>query len=97
MKPTQRRGLLIVNGVLLAALAAVTLAPTSHGQGATQRARGEYTMLSGRIIGGNSHAVFVLDAGNLEMIAVRWNETIKGLDPIGYRNLQADAQVQPSR
>jgi hypothetical protein len=54
-------------------------------------------MVSGRIIGGSNHAVYIVDAANQEMVAVRWNETIKGLDPIGYRNLQADAQVQPGR
>jgi hypothetical protein len=99
MKSSHRRGLILLNAGLLAVLGAVTLAPRSvaQGQGSAQRARGEYTLVAGRIIGGSTHAVYIIDTANQEMVAVRWNEGQKGLDGIGYRNLAADAQAQPGR
>ena len=54
-------------------------------------------MVSGRIIGGNANAVYIVDSSNQEMIAVRWNESSKSLDGLGYRDLSADAQTQPGR
>jgi hypothetical protein len=97
MNPTRkRRGLIALNGVLLAVLAAVVLAPASHAQRGV-RARGDYTMIAGRMLGGNSHAVYVIDAANQEMIAIKWNDTTKSFDGIGYRDLQTDAQMQPGR
>ena len=94
----KNRGLVLLNGALLAVLAAVTLSPTTHGQAATgQRARGEYTMVAGRIMGGSTTVAYVVDTANQEMIAVRWNEGQKGLDGIGYRNLAQAAQAQPGR
>ena len=89
MKPS--RGLLILNGALLAVLVAVVLSPIASAQRGG-RARGEYTMVSGRIIGGNANAVYIIDASNQELIAVRWNESTKSLDGLGYRDLSSDGQ-----
>lgn len=92
------RGVVIVNAALLALLAAVSLGPRADAQrGQTPRARGDYTMISGKIMGGNASVVYVLDAVNQEMIALRWNETDKGLDGIGFRDLAADAAADPGR
>jgi hypothetical protein len=94
------KGLLALNAFLLLVLAAVTLAPGAHAQAGgrpTARARGEYTMVSGRIVGGNSHAVYVVDTTNQEMLALLWNQSSRALDVIGYRNLSADAAAQPTR
>lgn len=96
----RHRGLVVLNGALLAVLAAVTLSSPSHGQAGPaggQRARGEYTMVAGRIMGGSTHVAYVVDTANQEMIAVRWNEGQKSLDGIGYRNIAQDAQAQPGR
>lgn len=92
-----RRGLIALNVVLLMVLAAVTLAPASHAQKGSGRARGEYTMTAGRITGGTSHAIYVSDANNQEVLVLLWNQTAKGLDAIGYRDLNADAKAQPTR
>jgi hypothetical protein len=92
-----RRGLVALNAVLLLALAAVTLAPASHAQRAGQRARGEYTMVSGKVTGGNSHAVYLVDAANQEALALLWSQSAKGLDVVGYRDLHADSTAQPGR
>ena len=81
-------------------LAAVTLAPASHAQRATAgggRARGEYTMVSGKVTGGSAHAVYVVDANNQETLALIWNQSTKGLDVIGYRDQHADSTAQPGR
>ena len=59
--------------------------------------RGDYTMESGRIQGGNTNAVYIVDAANQEFVAVRWNNSGKALDGIGYRNLQADTLAVPGR
>lgn len=91
------RGAMVVNGVLLALLGAVTLAPRADAQRGSGRARGDYTMVSGRIQGGNSNVVYVLDAANQELIGLRWNESSKALEGVGYRDLQADAQAEIGR
>lgn len=90
------RGLIAINAALVAILAAVTLSPASHAQ-RTSRARGQFTMVSGKIVGGNAHAVYILDSANQDMLAGRWNDSTKSLDILGYRDLQADAQAQPGR
>lgn len=93
------RGLIAVNLFLLLLLAAVTLAPTSVAQrGATGgRARGEYTMLSGQMSGSSASAIFLVDSANQDMVALKWNESSKSLDGIGYRDLREDAQASPGR
>lgn len=90
--------LVALNAALLAILAIVTLAPplVASGQQAT-RARGRYTMVGGEIQGGNSNAIYVLDAANQEMVALRWDDSRKTLLGIGYRDLNDDAQVRPGR
>lgn len=91
------KGLVYLNAGLLLLLGAVTLAPSSLAQRGGARARGDYAMVSGKITGSSSHAVFIVDSANQEMVAVRWNESTKGLDAIGYRDLKEDAQLAPGR
>ncbi len=90
------RRLIAANIVLLAGLVMVTLA--GAGQPATQqpaagRARGEYTMVSGRMLGMSVHAVYILDASNQDMVALSWDRTSKRLTGIGYRDLAQDAKT----
>jgi hypothetical protein len=89
--------LLFLNAALILALGVVTLSPESYAQRGTGRVRGEYTMVSGRIMGGNTNAVYIVDAANQEFVAVRWNNATKALDGIGYRSLEADTQAGPGR
>lgn len=93
------RGLIAVNAALLLLLGAVTLAPQSAAQRGTTggRARGEYTLLAGKMSGASAHAVYILDSSNQDMVAVKWNESTKSLDAIGYRDLKEDAQASPGR
>lgn len=96
--PTQRRGLIALNAALLAALAAVSLQPaaTAQRQG-NQRAAGNYTMVSGRVVGGNTSAVYILDSANQELVGLLYNGGTKTYEPIGYRDLVTDAQAVPGR
>ncbi len=97
MNPTTRqRGLLVLNGALLLTLGALVLSPPTFAQRGG-RARGEYTMVSGKIIGGNSHAVYILDGANQEVLAAKWNDSAKSVDIVSYRDMQADIQAQPGR
>jgi hypothetical protein len=97
------RGLVALNVALLLVFAAVTLAPATRAQRGTPalagpaRARGEYTMVSGKVTGGSTHAVYLVDANNQELLAMMWSQTNKGLEVIGYRDLHADATAQPGR
>ncbi len=95
--PQARRGLIMLNVALLVMLAAVTLAPSSHAQRGGGRARGEYTMVSGKVTGSSAHVVYVVDSSNQDLLAVRWSETSKALDTLGYRDLKEDANQSPGR
>jgi hypothetical protein len=87
------RQLIAVNGVLLA-LAVATLAGA---QVASQRARGEYTMLSGEITTGGPQAIYIVDSANQEIVALRWDQGRQSLGALGYRNIASDAAAKPGR
>jgi hypothetical protein len=94
-----RRGsfALLLNLVLLGALGAITFLPEAVSANAQPaRARGEYTLIAGRPNGQTTDAIFVLDAANQEMIALKFDSARK-LAVMGNRNLEADAKQSPSR
>lgn len=95
--PTRR--VIAVNVVLLTVLVSMTLGPGAGAQPAGQpgRARGDYTMLSGKPNTGSSHVVYVVDAANQELVALRWDSGRQKLTGVGYRNLDADAKSPPTR
>jgi hypothetical protein len=82
-------------------LAAVTWAPRADAQNAAPpregRIRGDYTMVSGRVNAGGADAVYVLDAANRELIALRWDAAKQSLAGVGYRDLDADGRSTPGR
>lgn len=89
MRKKQFRALIALNLVMLAALAAVTLAPAAGAQAG--RARGDYTMVAGQIQGREEAAIYIVDATNQELVALSWDRTAGGLTPLGHRNLAQDA------
>ncbi|MFO0835013.1 MAG: hypothetical protein U0638_08590 [Phycisphaerales bacterium] len=92
------RALAVLNGALILALGLVMLTSSATAQpGAGGRARGEYTVVAGKTSSGSNSAVYILDAANREMIAVRWDQSKKSLTGIGYRNLDTDSKAQPGR
>lgn len=92
----RRAVLLSVNALLVAGLAWVALEPGALAQ-SSSRARGSYTLVGGEIPGATSHGIYVLDATNGEMIALRWDQSRNTLVGIGYRDLGADTEAEPGR
>jgi hypothetical protein len=90
-----RRGLIAINGALLAALAAITFVPLATGQPAFSRARGVYTMVSGRTMSGGPAAVYIIDSSNQEMVGLRWDQGKQSLMGLGYRNFAGDGATAP--
>lgn len=68
-----------------------------EGRPANLRARGEYTMITARTNQGGPHAVWVLDAANGEMVALKWDQSRQSLIGAGYRELSSDVRVSPGR
>jgi len=97
----KNRSLLLLNVVLLAVVLGLMWAPTAGAQNANQpnegRNRGDYTMISGRTNSGGADAVYVMDASNQELIALRWDGGKQSLVGIGYRSLSADVRSVPGR
>lgn len=86
--------LIALNAGLLVVLGIVSIAQAQPGA----RARGNYAMVGGEYLGGGgANAVYILDAANQELIAVKWDESRKVLDGIGYRDLNKDAQQRGGR
>jgi hypothetical protein len=102
-----RRRLVQANAVLLLALGVLTIAAAMEGgpaagmpadaqPPASARPRGEYTMISGRIQGATTNAVYILDANNQELVALSWDRNRNRFVGIGYRSLLADGRTQPA-
>ncbi|HYE60775.1 MAG TPA: hypothetical protein VD997_02165 [Phycisphaerales bacterium] len=92
-----RRGLIAINAALLATLGAITFAPLATAQPGVGagRARGQYTMVSGRTMSGGADAVYIIDSSNQELIALRWDTGKQSLMGLGYRNLSGDGATAP--
>lgn len=93
MRKKHFRALIALNALLLMGLAAISLAPSALAQRAATRARGDYTMVAGRIQGTEESAVYLVDSNNQEMVVLRWDRRSGGLTPIGRRSLKADAMA----
>lgn len=94
-----RRGLLVATNIMLGAgLALSVWATRADAVQQATRARGQYTMVSGEIQGGgDASAIYITDSVNQEMVALRWNNSRKELDGLGFRDLDADLNAQPGR
>ncbi len=97
MRRNTRGTLIAVNAGLAALLLILTLAPDGAIGQPAQRARGEYTVVGGKIRGGPGNAIWVVDSANQELVALRWNDARNQLEGIDYRDLNADAREQPGR
>lgn len=81
-------------GLALCVGVAAVVSPLEAQQGQpAKRSRGDYSAVSAAMQGGNSDAIFVLDAANQEMVIVRWNDSKRTLEGIGYRSLADDASA----
>jgi hypothetical protein len=61
------------------------------------RARGDYTMVTGKTNSGGPSVVYLVDSANQELIALRWDQTKQAMAGIGYRNLGADGRAGKGR
>ncbi|MBL8999894.1 MAG: hypothetical protein JNK25_02015 [Phycisphaerae bacterium] len=99
----RQRGLVILNLALLGAVVFVAFIRPAGAQNAAQpsggsgRARGEYTMVSGKTSSGGGGAIYIVDVTNQEMVALRWDPARQSLIGVGYRDLAADTKVVPGR
>ncbi len=98
------RGLVALNAVLLAALAGVTLSPRAGAQSGLTgagyehvRVRGEYALVGGTTLGDTASTIYILDSANRELLALRWNDSLKSLEGVGYRDLVRDSSSDPDR
>lgn len=91
-------GLVVLNAGLAAAAAWAWAGPTAAGQaGLPARPRGQYALVGGQTRTGDSNAVYVLDSTNHEMIVLRWNDSQRKMDGLGYRDLNSDARSDGGR
>lgn len=93
------RGLIVLNLALLGGLGLVSFAPSADAQSgvSVSRVPGEYSVVAGASVGGVSSVIYVIDSANREMIALSWNDSIKSLEGIGYRDLSLDSTGDPDR
>lgn len=90
-----RRGLIVLNVVLLIVLAGVTFG----GRAADAQARvpGQYAMVAGGVNGAQSSAVYVADVRNRLLIGVTFDTNTRQLAPIGTANLGRDISTALNR
>jgi len=91
-------GLIALNGILLAVLAAVSFgpgAPDASAEQARSRPRGYYTMVSAKAQGIPESAIIVVDSTNQQLVATRWDRSRRTLSGLGFRDLTADAARAP--
>ena len=63
----------------------------------TRRASGQYTCVGGATIGGYTNNIYVLDSANRELVALKWNDGLKQLEGVGYRDLDRDINSENER
>ena len=87
-------GLVLLNILLLGALALVSLSPDdaalADGRSST---RGEYVAISGTIAGTKTPVIWVVNQASQELVAFQYEEQRNQLVGIGYRDLNADART----
>lgn len=101
MRTSSRSGLIAANLLLLGALVVLSWSPWAGAQNAPERvagrARGDYTMISGRAVSGGSSVIYILDSSNEELIALKWDQANSAMQGVGYRSLSTDAISKPGR
>ncbi|MCH2160342.1 MAG: hypothetical protein MK085_00565 [Phycisphaerales bacterium] len=85
------KGLFLINGLLLLALAAVTFGPSAIAQ--QSRFRGNYAMVSGRAQGSSSYILYIIDQNSRELVAIRYDTPKRVVEGMGYADLITDAGI----
>lgn len=83
------------------AVESAALAQGTGAGGAAQpsptRAVGNYVFVSGTVNGSPQEIVYVIDAVNREMVALRWDRNGSRVDILGFRDLFMDGDAAPGR
>ena len=91
MKRRSLAALVLINSVLLAALAVTVLTPPAHAQFGMG---GAFMMISGAVRGRNSqNAIYIIDQQSSNMIAMMFNSANNRFEPIGSRRIADDARA----
>tara|TARA_B100001964_G_C14128417_1_gene551692 strand:+ start:775 stop:1077 length:303 start_codon:yes stop_codon:yes gene_type:complete len=90
MKNTAKSGLIAINIVLLAVLAAVSFVPTTIGQD-IQTAQNEYVAVSGMVNGRSSGVVFIASASDQAMLATTWDHNKNRIIIMAAKNLAQES------
>ena len=91
-----KNALIVLNVILLAVLAFVSLGPSASAQ--SGRSRGQYLMVGGKYVMNQAGVAYILDQSNQELISLSWNDSSKSLFGIGYKNIpKVVEQIQKSR
>lgn len=95
-----RRGLVILNAGLLAVVAGLwAWSPASAGrdpgaawaqEAAKGRLRGQFLMVSGKLQGSPTNAVYIVDTANQELLSLKWDRTGQRLQGLGWRDMAKD-------
>lgn len=91
---TARQRLIGVNIALLGALIATSVLAQPRTPAGADRARGNYTLVSGRVQGSTGSVLYVFDAANQELVAVRWDRNAARFESIGFRDVAGDSRQQ---
>lgn len=95
-----QRALIVLNVVLLASIVLIAVARPAGAQASNPpgaRARGDYALVAGRSNSGGPSVVYVIDANNQEMVALRWDQSNRQMTGVGFRSIAGDAKVNPGR
>lgn len=97
---TDRRwgGAALVNAGLIAAISTAVVVGVSGAQSdGERRMGGNYTCVGGATTGGFANVIYVVDTANRELVALQWNDTVKQLEGVGYRDLMDDLTRETDR
>lgn len=83
--------LIALNVGLVAVLGAVTLSQGSASAQPGDRPRGDYTMVSGQILGNVADAIYIVDSNNQEVMALSWDSSRKSMKFIGLQSFKPAA------
>lgn len=100
-RPHSRRMLTLVAVQVIAAIVLIMWPSGATGQSGLKpsdlRARGDYTMVTGKTNSGGPSVVYLVDSANQEMVALRWDQSKQAMAGVGYRNLGADSRSGKGR
>jgi len=85
------RSLIALNAALLIALVVVLLLPQSEATGQARRGRGNYTMISGAVMGRKTQAgIYIVETKSFQMAAILYDSRNSRFQVMANRNMFQD-------